>query len=92
MVVPQRTWECCEVERARIVAEPVEMGEPVRGDHLHPPSRIEMNNILAHTLDHLAWLKRFDERIMAVLESGWGEVLETRLPKPAGYVSQTCYE
>jgi hypothetical protein len=41
----------------------------------------------AHTLDHLAWLKRFDERIMAVLESGWGEVLETRLPKPAGYVS-----
>jgi hypothetical protein len=92
VVVPQRTWECCEVERARIVGSPVEMGEPVRGDHLHPPSRIEMNNVLAHTVDHLVWLKRFDERIMAVLESGWGEVLETRLPKPAGYVSQTCYE
>jgi hypothetical protein len=92
VVVPQRTWECCEVERARIVAEPVEMGEPVRGDHLHPPSRIEMNNVLAHTLDHLAWLKRFDERIMAVLESGWGEVLETRLPTPAGYVSHACDE
>jgi hypothetical protein len=51
-----------------------------------------MNNVLAHALDHLAWLKCFDERIMAALESGWGEVLETRLPKPAGYASQTCDE
>ena len=33
----------------------------MRGDHLHPPSRIEMNNVLAHALDHLAWLKCFLE-------------------------------
>ena len=92
VVVPRRTWEYCQVERARIIGSPVEMREPARGDHLHPPSRIEMNNVLAHALDHLAWLKCFDSRIMAVLESGWGEVLETRLPTPAGYVSQACYE
>jgi hypothetical protein len=92
VVVPQRTWRCCQAERASMVAEPVENGEPVRGDHLHPPGTIEMINVLAHALDHLAWLKCFDERIMAVLELEWGEALQTRQPKPAGYISQTCYE
>ena len=75
-----------------MVAEPVGMGELVRGDHLHPPERIEMNNVFTHALDHLAWLRCFDEKVMAVLESGWREVLETRRPKPAGYISQTCDE
>ncbi len=92
VVLPQRTWGYCQAERERMVAQRVEKGEPARGDHLYPPGRIEMNSILAHALDHLAWLKCFDERIKAVLESGWGEVLETRRPKPAGYVSQTCHE
>ena len=92
VVLPQCAWECCRTERDGMVAQRVGKGEQARGDHLHPPSRIEMNSVLAHALDHLAWLKCSDERIKAVLESEWGEVLETRLPKPAGYVSQTCHE
>ena len=64
----------------------------MRGDHLQPPERIEMNNVFAHALDHLAWLNCFDERIMAVLESGWGEVLETRRTQPAGYLPHMCDE
>ena len=92
VVVPRRTWERCQDVRARMAASPVERGEAVRGDHLQPPERIEMNNVFAHALDHLAWLNCFDERIMAVLESAWGEVLETRRTQPAGYLPQMCDE
>ena len=92
VVLPQRAWGCWLAERGRMVAQQVGKEEAVRGDHLRPPGRIEMNSVLAHALDHLAWLKCYDERIKAVLESGWGVVLETRRPRPAGYVSQTCQE
>ena len=64
----------------------------VHGDNLHPPERIEMHNILAPALDHLALLNCYAEAINTVLESGWSEVLEARLPRPAGYVAQTCHE
>ena len=92
VVLPQRTWRCYRAASNRLVAQQVGKGEPVRGDHLRPPGRIEMNNILAHALDHLAWLKCADASINAVLEAGWLLVLETRLPKPAGYVARTCHE
>ena len=69
-----------------MVAQQVGKGEAVRGDHLQPPGSIALDHILAHALDHLALLKGSDTRINAVLEPGWVPVLETRLPKPAGYV------
>jgi len=61
--------------------------EQAQGDNLHPPERIEVSNILAHALDHLALLSCYDESIKAGLESGWLEMLETRLPRPAGFES-----
>ena len=88
VVLPQRTWRCCQAVSDHLVAQRVGKVEQVRGDNLHPPGSIGENNILAHALDHLALLKRSDERINAVLESGWLEVLEMRLPRPSGYVSQ----
>jgi hypothetical protein len=91
VVVSQRTWRGYRAASNRMVAQPVGKGEPVRGDHLQPPGRIAMDHILAHALDHLALLKCSDARINAVLESGWLPVLETRLPKPAGYVARTCH-
>jgi hypothetical protein len=92
VVLPQRTWRCCRAASNRMVAQQVGKGEQVRGDNLQPPGRIEMSNILAHALDHLALLKCSDASINAVLESGWLQVLETRRPKPAGYVARTCHE
>jgi hypothetical protein len=64
----------------------------VRGDNLRTPGRIEMNNILAHALDHLVLLKCADASINAFLEAGWLHVLEKRFPKPAGYVARTYHE
>jgi hypothetical protein len=90
VVLPQRTWRCGRVASDRIVAQRLGKVEQVHGDNLHPPGRIEVSNIHAHALDHLAWLNCYDESINVVLESGWLEVLETRLPKPAGYVARTC--
>jgi len=92
VVLPQRTWMCYRAASNRMVAQPVGKGEQVRGDHLQPPERIEMNQILAHALDHLALLQCSDASINAVLESSWLQVLETRLPKPAGYVAQTYHK
>jgi len=92
VVLPQRTWRNCQTARNRLVAQPVGQGEQARGDHLLPPESIELHHILAHALDHLALLKSSDASINAVLESGWLQVLETRLPKPAGYVARPSHE
>jgi hypothetical protein len=92
VVLPQRTWRYCRAAGNRMLAQPVGKGEPVRGDHLQPPEKIELHHILAHALDHLAQLACSDASINVVLESGWLQVLETRLPKPAGYVARTCHE
>lgn len=88
VVLPQRAWRDARTGSHCLVAHPVGQGEPARGDHLQPPEHIEINHILAHALDHLAWLKSSDASINAVLESGWVHMLERRLPKPAGYVAQ----
>jgi len=92
VVLPQRTWSCCRAASNRMVVQQLGKGEQVRGDNLLPPKRVEMNNILAHALDHLALLRCSDASINAVLESGWLQVLETRLPQPAGYLARTCHE
>jgi deazaflavin-dependent oxidoreductase (nitroreductase family) len=86
VVMPQRAWSDNRVASNRILAHRLGKVEQARGDHLSPPEKIEVNNILAHALDHLAMLSNSDERINEVLESGWRGVLETRIPKPAGYV------
>jgi hypothetical protein len=71
----------------RVIAQRVGKIEQVQGDNLHPPEKIEVSNILAHALDHLALLNCYDESIKVVLEAGWLEILAARLPKPAGYLS-----
>jgi hypothetical protein len=87
VVLPQRAWSDNRVARDRMMARRLGKVEQARGDHLSPPERIEVNNVLAHALDHLVMLSTSDERIIAVLESGWRGVLATRIPKPAGYVA-----
>ena len=47
---------------------------------------MERDDILAHALDHLALLSRDDRSIQAVLEPEWMDLLQTRLPRPAGLV------
>ena len=92
VVLPQRTWKGCQIASHRLVAQRVGKEEPARGDHLQPPRKIEMNHILAHALDHLTLLRYSDVSINATLESGWLQVLETRRPKPAGYIAQAGHE
>ena len=87
LVLPQHTWISCQAAGARLVARRVGTRELVRGDHLHAPARIEVDHVLAHALDHLAWLDDSDENIHAVLETGWREMLQMRLPKPAGHLA-----
>lgn len=87
VVLPQQTWICCWAASDRIIAQRVGKIEQAHGDNLHPPERIEVSNILAHALDHLALLSCYDESIKAGLESGWLEMLEIRLPRPAGFES-----
>jgi hypothetical protein len=92
VILPQRTWKCCQAESHRLVAQYIGKGETARGDNLRPPARIETDNILAHALDHLALLKYTDASIKGILEAGWLHALATRFPKPAGYVPQACFE
>lgn len=87
VVLPQRVWRSCPAARERFIAQRVGKVEQARGDNLHPPGQVEPGNIIAHALDHLALLNNCDTSINAVLEAGWPEVLETRLPRPAGYVT-----
>jgi hypothetical protein len=89
VVLPARACRDCQAASNQMIAQRVGKGEPVHGDHLRPPERIETNHILAHALDHLALLSRSDASIHAVLESEWLQVLETRLPRPAGYIART---
>jgi hypothetical protein len=88
VVLPQHAWSDNRVACDRIMACRLGKVEQARGDHLSPPEKIEVNNILAHALDHLAMLSNSDERIKEVLESGWIGVLATRIPKPAGYFAE----
>ena len=88
VVLPQHTRQSCWAASDGVVAHRLGRIEQAHGDNLHPPEKIEVSNILAHALDHLALLHCYDESIKAVLESGWLEMLETRLPRPAGYLAR----
>jgi uncharacterized protein YndB with AHSA1/START domain len=87
VVLPQRSWMRCWTTSGRIITQRLGKVEQAHGDNLHPPDRIELDNLLAHALDHLALLHSYDESIMAVLESAWLKVLQKRQPKPAGYLT-----
>jgi hypothetical protein len=88
VVLPERTWQSYWAASDCVIAQRVGKIEQAQGDNLHPPEKIEVSNILAHALDHLALLNCYDESIKAVLESGWLDALEMRLPKPAGYIAR----
>ena len=47
---------------------------------------MERDDVLAHALDHPALLSRDDKSIQTVLERGWIDILQMRLPRPAGLV------
>jgi len=85
VVLPQRSWTRCWAAAGRILLQPLGAIEQVGGNHLYPPERIEVVHVLAHALDHLAWLGRYDVSIKAVLSTEWLEALRTRSPRPAGH-------
>jgi hypothetical protein len=55
-----------------------------RGDRLRPPPVVRVGQVLAHALDHLAFLAVTDPAIGAALEEGWRLLLRARQPRPAG--------
>jgi len=82
-----RQWEAAE----RLHVERIGDISKVYGDNLSPPLSLERDAVLAHALDHLALLSRDDMRIQAVLMPEWMDVLQLRLPKPAGLFVGSCY-
>jgi hypothetical protein len=87
VALPQRCWMYDWAAAGRIFMQQVGPVEQVHGDNLHAPENIEVDNVLAHALDHLALLYSYDADIQAVLEPAWLDLLQQRLPKPAGYFS-----
>jgi hypothetical protein len=86
-VLPQGDWLKRWIVTRPIFIEPVVAGEILCGDHLFPPGRIEQLYVVTHALDHLASLNTYDLAIQTTLEPEWREVLRTRSPRPAGYLS-----
>jgi hypothetical protein len=86
VVLPQRAWMRYWAATGRIRMERVGAIEKVQGDNLFPPQHMKRDAVLAHALDHLALLSRDDRSIQAVLAPQWRGILQTRLPKPAGFV------
>jgi hypothetical protein len=87
-VLPQGYWLDKLIDSQRIAFEPIGAVSTQHGDHLFPPANIEQHTALAHALDHLASLNTYDPAIQAMLEPGWREALQTRLPKVAGYLKE----
>jgi len=87
-VLPQGCWLDQWIATQRISLEPIGAIATQHGDHLFPPEHIEQHTALAHALDHLASLSTYDPAIKTILESGWREALQPRLPKPAGYLQE----
>jgi len=85
VALPQRCWMHDWAANGRIYMQRIGPVEQVHGDNLHAPENIEVDNVLAHALDHLALLYSYDAHIQAVLEPGWLDLLQRRLPKPAGH-------
>jgi hypothetical protein len=86
VVLPHRTWMHRWAADGRICIEHIGAIEKVQGNNLFPPGRMERDDVLAHALDHLALLSRDDSSIHAVLAPEWMDVLDMRLPRPAGLV------
>lgn len=61
-----QAWRHCWDARNHLVARRFNKEEQVQGDHLNAPEKIEVDHVLAHALDHLAWLNGSDESIKAV--------------------------
>jgi len=92
VVLPQRAWMCHWAVTGRIRMERIGAIEKVQGDNLFPPQHMKRDDVLAHALDHLALLSRDDRGIQAVLAPEWMGILQTRLPKPAGFVQFAAFE
>jgi hypothetical protein len=87
-VLPQGYWLDRLIANQHISLQPIGAVATQYGDHLFPPAHIEHHAALAHALDHLASLSTYDPAIQVMLEPGWREALQTRLPKPAGYLQE----
>ena len=86
VVLPYRAWMHQWAAAGRIFIEHIGAIEKIQGNNLFPPDRMERDDVLAHALDHLALLSRDDRSIQAVLTPEWMDVLQMRLPRPAGLV------
>lgn len=84
VVLPQRPWIRQWASTGCIHLECIGTIQKVQGDNLYPPENMKVGEVLAHALDHLALLSRDDRNIQTVLVSEWMDVLQPRLPKPAG--------
>jgi hypothetical protein len=84
-ILPQCNWEeQIQSRTTTMTIEPIGEITTQYGDHLFPPEQIERQHVLAHALDHLASLNTYDPTIQAALEAEWQEILQSRVPKPAG--------
>ena len=86
VVLPYRAWMHQLAAAGCISIKHIGAIEKVQGNNLFPPDRMERDDVLAHALDHLALLSRDDKSIQTVLERGWIDILQMRLPRPAGLV------
>ncbi|MEI8308960.1 MAG: hypothetical protein WCF99_17995 [Chloroflexales bacterium] len=68
----------------QISLEPLPLAQPARSETLMPPTRIGLEHVLAHALDHLTLLMETDAAIHAALGDAWRTALHRRLPRPAG--------
>jgi len=89
-VLPQGEWIGQWVAMGRIAVTPIGAINIVCGNHLAPPAHIHQEHVLAHALDHLAWLNAYDPAIQAVLEPEWRDVLRPKLPRPAGCLNEAA--
>ncbi len=89
-VLPQGEWLHHRTAQGSISLQPIYNFAMQYGDHLFPPAHIELLNVIAHALDHLASLSTYDPAIQHMLEAEWWEILRLRVPRAAGYLQLCC--
>ena len=68
---PPPSWQLVEVGRSELA----------RGDATAPPSSIGVMQVQEHALRHLAWLRKDDPTIAALLKD-WSDALSDYVPEP----------
>jgi len=69
--VPPPSWQLVEVTRSELA----------RGDVTAPPTSIDISQVQEHALRHVAWLRKDDPTIAALLDD-WADALSDYVPEP----------